>query len=191
MSAPAPRSLFVSVTAWSLVALGVLGVLLALLTGLLALLIASSGGEDLFSEVPLFSLMPPALIWLMHHLGLVAGVVLVASVAAIPLGLALKQRQEWARVASVWVCALLALLHVAAVPWQWLEVDRWFESMRADLPWFARDGLDSFYWTTQLSGALFALVFAGAFAWTAWKLARPAVCAEFRVQGGDPGSGAG
>ncbi len=182
MSLPAPRSLFVSVTAWSLIALGILGVLLALLLGALVLLLAATGEADPFAAVPLFTLLPPALQWLLRHVGLLAAVVFVASLAAIPLGVALNRRLEWARRASVWICALLALLHFAAVPWQWREMDHWFAAMRADLPWFARDGLDSFYWSTQLTGAGLTLLFALALAWSAWKLARPAVCAEFRVQ---------
>ena len=42
-------------------------------------------------------------------------------------------------------------------------------------------GFDSMYWSTQLSGATFALAFA--FAYTAWKLARPKVRAEFPTLG--------
>lgn len=178
MSQPAPRSLFVSVTAWSLVIVGVLGVLLALLIGVLWLLLMSADQREVFSTLPVFALMPPGVQWLLRHLGATTLILLLTSIAAVPLGLALNQRREWARNASVWICVALAVLHLVAVPWQWQEISAWHEALKAEMPWFARDGLESIYWSTQVTSAGFTVIFALAFAWTAWKLARPAVRAE-------------
>lgn len=183
MAVPAPRSTFITVTAWSLIAVGVIGVLCAAFVGLAWLMLLMIDERDVLATSPMFALLPPSGQWLMRHIGAMCLVLLVTSVAAIPLGVALLRRRAWARVTSVWTCLLLSALHFIALPWQWLEVDAWFKQLRTELPWFARDGLDSMYWSTQLSGAAFALAFALAFAYTAWKLARPKVRAEFPTLG--------
>jgi hypothetical protein len=179
----AARSLFVSATAWSLIVLGVFGILLALVVGVLWLMLLSSGQGEVFATMPVFALFPPAVQWLLQHLGATALVLLVTSIAALPLGVALNQRREWARAASVWICVVLALLHLAVVPWQWIEIAAWYEALKAEMPWFARDGLESIYWSTQVSSAVFTTVFALALAWTAWRLARPDIRAECGVPG--------
>lgn len=174
-----PRSSFITFTGWSLIIVGVIGILCAACFGLAWLLLLSADQREVFTTLPLFALMPPSVQLLMRHIGWLSLFLLLSSAAAIPLGVAMKRRRPWARVASVWTCVVLALLHFVAVPWQWLEVDAWFTALRAELPWFAREGLDGMYWSTQLSGAAFAVAFGLAFAWTAWKLARPKVIAEF------------
>ena len=117
MATPVPRSLFVASTAWSLIVVGVLGILLALLTGMLWLMLSAVGTEEVLAEMPVFAILPPSLRWLMRHLGVLALFLLATSVVAIPLGIGLIQRREWARAASVWICAVLALLHAIAVPY--------------------------------------------------------------------------
>ena len=174
--------MFVSATAWSLIVLGVLGVLLAALVWILAALLATIGVEQVYDENPLFGLFPPAAQWMMRHLGLVAAVLFGTSVAALPLGLALNRRREWARVASVWTCWLLAALHVAVVPWQWGQMAAWRGAVDFTMPVFVREQIASMYWPLQISSALTTLALAGAFAWTAWRLTRPPVRAEFTVQ---------
>ena len=181
MSTAAPRSMFVSATAWSLIVLGVLGVVLAGLVWVLAALLATIGIEQVYDENPLFGLFPPALQWMMRHLGLVAALLFGTSVAALPLGVALNRRREWARVASVWTCWMLAVLHVVAVPWQWRQLAAWRDAVDFTMPVFVREQIASMYWPLQSSSALTTLALAGAFAWTAWRLARPSVRAEFSV----------
>ncbi|MBK6435222.1 MAG: hypothetical protein IPF83_04665 [Rhodanobacteraceae bacterium] len=105
MATPVPRSLFVASTAWSLIVVGVLGILLALLTGMLWLMLSAVGTEEVLAEMPVFAILPPSLRWLMRHLGVLALFLLATSVVAIPLGIGLIQRREWARAASVWICA--------------------------------------------------------------------------------------
>lgn len=179
MSTPAPRSMFVSATAWSLIVLGVLGIVLAALIAFLALMIGAVGAEAVFDENPLFGLLPPTMQWLMHHLGVVAAVLFVTSIAALPLGVALNRRREWSRVASVWTCWILAAVHVAAVPWQWRQMAAWRDAITFSMPVFVRDSIDSMYWPLQISSAAMTLALGLALAWTAWKLARPPVRAEF------------
>ncbi len=179
MSVPAPRSLFVTLTAWSLIILGILGVLVAAFIGLAWSLLLDAEQRELFATLPMFQLMPPSVQWILAHFGAVCLLLLAMGIAAIPLGQALLQRRSWARVASVWSCVVLALLHLIALPWQWFEIERWYAAMKEQLPWFAREGLASVYWSTQISAAVFALVFALGFAWTAWKLATPTVRSEF------------
>lgn len=179
MSVPPLRSLFVSSTAWSLIVVGVLGILLALLTGMLWLMLSAVGTEEVLAEMPLFAILPPSLQWLMRHLGVLALFLLASSVVAIPLGIGLIQRREWARAASVWICAVLALLHAIAVPWQWLQMAAWRSSLVAGFPSFISDGIDSLYWPIQISSALMTLALAVALAWTARKLAQPSVRVEF------------
>lgn len=175
---PPPRSMFVSLTAWSLIVLGVLGVIAALFVGFAWLLLFSADQREALATLPLFELLPPSGQLLLRNIGWLALVLLLTSAAAIPLGVALQRRRAWARVASVWACVALAVLHIAAVPWQWFEIDRWFAELQAQMPWFARESIAAMYWSTQLSGAAFALAFGLVFAWTAWKLARPAIRAE-------------
>jgi hypothetical protein len=182
VSTPAPRSMFVSATAWSLIVLGVLGVVLAALVWMLAALLATVGIEQVYDENPLFGLLPPAAQWMMRHLGLFAAVLFATSVAALPLGVALNRRRAWARVASVWTCWILAVLHVAAVPWQWGQLADWRAAVDFTLPVFVREQIAAMYWPLQIGSALTTLALAGAFAWTAWRLTRPQVCAEFAGQ---------
>ena len=182
MSVPAPRSLFVSATAWSLIVLGVIGVILATLIAFLALMLGVVGAEAVFDENPLFGLLPPAMQWLMRHLGVLAAVLFVTSVAALPLGVALNRRREWARVASVWTCWILALGHVAAVPWQWLQMAAWRDAITFTMPVFVRESIESMYWPLQISSAVMTLALGIALAWSAWRLSRPLVRAEFIAQ---------
>ncbi len=177
MSTPVPRSLFVSATAWSLIVLGLLGVVLAALVWMLATLLSTIGIEQVYDENPLFGLLPPTLQWMMRHLGWVA--LFGTSVAALPLGMALHRRREWARVASIWTCWLLALLHAVVVPWQWQQVAAWRGAIDFTLPVFVRDQIMTMYWPIQIVSALTTLMLAAAFGWTAWRLAQPEIRAEF------------
>jgi hypothetical protein len=179
MSPPVPRSLFVSATAWSLIVLGVLGILFAAMVAFLALMLGVVGAESVFDENPLFGLLPSTMQWLMRHLGVLAAVLFVTSVAALPLGIALNRRREWARAASVWTCWILALLHIAAVPWQWLQMAAWRDAITFTMPVFVRDSITSMYWPLQISSAVMTLALGIALAWTAWKLSRPNLREEF------------
>ena len=179
---PLPSTSFVKVTGWSLIIVGVLGILMAGLLGFAWLLMLNAEEREMFATLPVFAMFPPSMQLLVRNVGWVSLIVLAMSVAAIPLGVAMMRRRPWARVASVWICVALAIAHFVAVPWQWFEVDAWFRSLRDELPWFARDGLDAMYWSTQISGAAFAVVFGLVFAWTAWKLGRPNVVAVFIPQ---------
>lgn len=174
----AARSLTVTLTAWSLIIAGLLGLFAAGLLGLLAGAESLSGDAGMASS-PMMLWLPSAAQWMVGHLGLLAMVTAVLSVAAIPLGIALYRRRPWARVASVWSCVVLAVLHFAAVPWQWWQLAQWRESIRATLPQLLADGIEAFYWPMQLTGAVTTLVFAAAFAGVAWRLSRPAVAVEF------------
>ena len=90
MSSPAPRSMFVSATAWSLIVLGVLGVLLAALVWILAALLATIGilalGHIRIPRPRLVILL--AILWLaLSHgrhqmlLGITAPILLTAALA--------------------------------------------------------------------------------------------------------------
>lgn len=181
MTTPAPRALTVGATAWSLIVLGVLCVLFAPVVGLFAWMLDALGTDLVLSDVPNFAMLPPAMQWSMRHLGGIAIALLVIGVVAIPLGIAMKQRREWARAASVRICWALAVLHVIAVPWQWLQIAAWRDNAAAGLPDLVGRSIQNFYWPIQITNALTTLALASAFAWTAWKLARPDIRAEFRV----------
>jgi hypothetical protein len=179
VDATRPRSLFVTVTAWSLILLAFLSVLAALLLAALWWGALYPEQRALIAEMPMFQLMPPSVRLLVTHLGWVCATLFVTGLLAFPLGEAMRRRRAWSRVASVWICAALSLLHLGAVPWQWIEIRTWFAGLREQLPWFARDSVDSFYLSTQLSSAVVLAAFGLALAWTAWRLSRPAIVAEF------------
>jgi len=180
VSTPTTRALTVNATAWSLIVLGVLCVLFAPLIGLFAWMLDALGTDLVLADVPNFALLPPAMQWTMRHLGLVAGVVLGIGIVAIPLGFAMKQRREWARAASVWICWALAVLHAAAVPWQWLQIAAWRDNVLSGPADFIAQSLQSMYWPIQITSVVTTLALAAAFGWTAWKLARPEIRDEFR-----------
>ncbi|HWT14575.1 MAG TPA: hypothetical protein VN581_02235 [Patescibacteria group bacterium] len=179
MSVP-PRSMFVSATAWSLIVVGGLGILLAGMIAFLAVMLGVVGTEQVFDENPLFGLLPPMMQWLMRHLGVLAAVLFVTSVAALPLGIALNRRREWARVASVWSCWGLALLHVAVLPLQWQQMAAWRDAISFTMPAFVRASIDSMYWPLQVSSAVMTFALGVALGWTAWKLMRVGIRAEFQ-----------
>ncbi len=181
MSTPAARALTVNATAWSLIVLGVLCVLFAPLVGLFAWMLDALGTDLVLADVPNFAMLPPAMQWSMRHLGLIAAALLVIGVVAMPLGIAMKRHREWARAASVWICWALAVLHVIAVPWQWLQIAAWRANALSGPADFIAHSLQSMYWPIQITSAVTTLALAAAFGWTAWKLARPDIRAEFLV----------
>jgi hypothetical protein len=169
---------FVRMTGWSMVVLAVVGILMALVqVGLVAYLEHLEVFEFIL-EAPELSQAPAWLGWLLRHLLPLSWLLLALSLLTLLAGLGLLARRRWAlwfSVAMFWIGALGNM--VGIVLHAWLLHD--FRVHLAGLPDWIMDLMAANYWSAQISGALFGLVFAAGFAWTAVKLQSAPVRAEF------------
>lgn len=176
----APRSQFVTITAWLSLALALVGVLTGLLQwamfaaspaeqGLLDALTAGGG-----SGLPL----PPSLLWVFDHLGLLLLASLLSSVLLAVASWGLLQRREWGRFGFIVLLAGGALLTLAGA--------FAFDGLMGDLN--ARAGFDpgnvdpllaNLQATMRMAIYAAALLIGILHGAIVWKLCTPAVRAEF------------
>lgn len=176
----APRSQFVTITAWLSLALALVGVL----TGLLqwAMFAASPADQGLLDALTAGGsgvALPPSLLWMFDHLGLLLLASLLSSVLLAVASWGLLQRREWGRFGFIVLLVGGALLTLAGA--------FAFDRLLADLN--ARAGLDpasvdpllanlqAAMRMAMYAAALLVGILHGAIV---WKLCTPAVRAEFR-----------
>jgi len=183
VSAPLPAragASFIGLTAWSLLALGVIAGLLALLQGVLAWLLDLSGVTEQMLADPALAQLPASLDWMLRHLLGLSMAILLLSVLTIIAGIGLLWRRDWGRRLSIALMALGVLGNLAGVLWQ-ARLLAELRSRASSLPPPLDSLIVAHYWSSQISSALFGLVFAVAFAWSAWRLMQPdvrAACAD-------------
>lgn len=176
----APRSQFVTITAWLSLALALVGVLTGLLQAVM--FIASPPDQGLLDALTAGGsgvALPPALVWVFDHLGLLLLASLLSSVLLAVASWGLLQRREWGRFGFIALLAGGALLTFSGA--------FAFDRLLADLN--AQAGLDpasvdpllanlqaalrmAMYGAALLIGILHGAI--------VWKLCTPAVRAEFR-----------
>ena len=170
-SANEPGHRFVRVTAWSLLVLGIVLGLLALLQGALALVMDLAGITTLVLADPSFAYLPASLDWLFRHLLLLSLMIVALSVVSVIAGVGLLRLRHWARRLSIALMAFGAVANLAGMVFQARLLTELRD--RAELLPAPLDQLIvAHYWSSQISGAVFSLVFTLGFAWTAWRLCR-------------------
>lgn len=180
MSAPSPAragASFIGLTAWSLLALGVVAGLLALLQGMLAWFLEMTGITEQVLSDPLLAQLPASLVWILRHLFGLSIAILLLSVLTVAAGIGLLRRRDWARRLSIALMALGVFGNLAGVFWQ-ARLLAELRNRAASLPPPLDSLIVAHYWSSQISSALFGLVFAVGFAWTVWRLMQPDVRAD-------------
>lgn len=171
--------IFVRMTGWSMVVIAALGVLMAVIQVGAVAYLEHLGVFQFILEAPELPRAPNWLSWLLSNLLAISWVLLALSLLTLLAGIGLLGRRVWALWFSVtmfWIGALGNL--VGIVLHAWLLHD--FREHMAGLPDWIVELVAANYWSAQISGAVFGLVFAAGFAWTAVKLQSAPVRAEFR-----------
>jgi hypothetical protein len=169
---------FVRLTAWSMIIVGAVSVCMSLGTAFLALTVFRADVIDALRETPELAGMPEWL-WLGISNLLILSVILIwASVLTALAGWGLLRRQAWAlwfSIAMFWLGALSNLFGI----WLHFVFLSNFRTSAPGMPEWIAQMMQANYWSAQISGAVFGLVFAAGFGWTAWKLGTAPVRAEF------------
>lgn len=173
-----PAWSFVRLTAWSMIILGVLCAGMSLVQGFLALTLFNADVLEFMRESPELASMPPWLWYVLTHLLALSAVFFWLSMLTILAGWGLLRRQLWAlwfSIAMFWLGSLSNLIGI------WLHalfLNHLREFVQGVPEWTIKM-IEANYWSAQISGAVFGLVFAVGFGWTAWKLGSAPVQAEF------------
>ena len=170
------RSLFVTITAWVFIVLGLLASSSALVQNAT---VASLPGQLVLTGTPLPQ--PGLTGWLLAYLPWVVGAGLVVSVATLAAAVGLLLRLEWARRTFI---GLLIVAIVANLCGLWLQqevmlslVDATLQN--APLPPQVADVFGGFVVAARSMAVLVTLVACGFLAWIAWRLTLPPIRQEF------------
>jgi hypothetical protein len=170
---------FARLTAWSMIGLGVIGFMMGFLLGFLSLLLFNEETLQYLLESPEFSALPAWLKYLYTHFWALALGTMVMSVLTLIAGVGLLMRRHWALWFSIGMFWLGAAGNAVGI-WLHAVFVHDFRTYAQGLPEWVISMIESNYWSTQISGALFGAVFAVGFGWTAWKLNSIPVRNEFR-----------
>jgi hypothetical protein len=170
------RSLFVTITAWVFIALGLLASASALVQNAVVL---SLSGQIALSGTPL----PQPLLtgWLLSYLPWVMGAGLVASVAMLAAAVGLLLRLEWARrtfIALLWVAIAVNLGGM------WLQQEVMLSLvdatlLQAPMPPLVAEVFSSFVVAARSMAVLVTLAGCAMLGWIAWRLTLPPIRQEF------------
>ncbi len=173
-----PAWAFVKVTAWSMILIGVIGVLMSLMQGFLALTVFNSDMVQYLRESPELGTLPEWAWFPFSHLLAITLFMFMLSLLTVGIAWGLLQRQRWAlwlTVGMFWIGSLGNLIGI----WLHAVFLHGFRAYAQGFPEWTIRMIEANYWSAQISGAVFGLVFAVGFGWTAWKLGAAATQAEF------------
>jgi hypothetical protein len=173
-----PAWSFVRLTAWSMIILGVLCAGMSVVLGFLALILTNPDVIADLREAPELAGMSGGFWFALEHMLALAAIALWMSVLTVLAGWGLLRRQLWSlwfSIAMFWLGSLSNLIGI------WLHVLflNHFREFVQGVPEWTIQMIEANYWSAQISGAVFGLVFAAGFGWTAWKLGSAPVRAEF------------
>ncbi|PIV35488.1 MAG: hypothetical protein COS34_02970 [Lysobacterales bacterium CG02_land_8_20_14_3_00_62_12] len=167
-----------TLTAWSLLVLGALGVPLSLLQTLLAVFLDGSGAIDAVLASEPLTAAPSWLRWLLAHAFALSLSGLWLSIISLLLGWGLLARRDWARRGCIVLFWFGSVGNLLGMVWQAQALADLRAHPQALPEPFASLLVDG-YWSAQLSAAAFGLLFALGFGWTAWQFSSAAVRAQF------------
>ncbi|MBK8284533.1 MAG: hypothetical protein IPK97_06395 [Ahniella sp.] len=156
-------------TAWPLIALGILALILALPMWIFYSVILT---PDILVDMrrdPALAAFPAEIWALVASMPLLLEITMVTALLTMVIAIGVLTRKLWGYYGLLACFWLGVPANVAGIFWHWVFVDRIHPSMAAmmeqlSLPAFLLD-----YWTVQLSGVTFGLVFAVGFGWSAWQ----------------------
>ena len=175
---PQALSSFVTVMACLSIALGVLGVVSGVMQG--AVLVSMDPGQLMRQQFAALGVaLPPQLLWMFDHLGLLNFLSLLSSAFVTAVSWGLLRRREWGRLGFIACLALGAVAGFFFAAW-FVQAMAWVNAqVGADLA--ATDPMfqamqSAMKATLVVSAVLIAAVHAG----IVWKLCTPAIRAEFQ-----------
>lgn len=166
-------------TAWPLVALGLLAILLALPMWLFYGFILT---PDIIVEMrrdPAFVTFPDEIWSLVAGMPLLLELTLVAALATLAVCFGALARQRWGYYGLLAMFWSGVPLNLAGMVWHWQFVDRIHPSMAGMLEQLQLPAFFVDYWAMQVSGLMFGLVFAIGFGLTARQWQAPDIRAWF------------
>lgn len=170
---------YVRMTAWSMIIIGVVAACMSLLPGGIGLILLDDEVMQAMQESTELGAMPEWLPFVLSHLLHFSALTMGLSLLTIAAGFGMLQRQRWALWCSIGMFWIGAVSNVIGI-WLHAVFLHNFRTYWQGLPEWTIKMVEANYWTAQISGAVFAAVFAAGFGWTAWKLGSAAVQAEFR-----------
>jgi hypothetical protein len=170
------RSLFVTVTAWVFIVLGLMASISAVVQNATA---SSLPGQIAVagSALP----QPWLTAWLLAYLPWVVGAGLVVSVATLAAAVGLLLRLEWARRTFIGMLGLAIVINLAGL---WLQQELMLSVvqatlMQATLPAQVAGVFGGFVVAARSMAMVVTLAGCGMLAWIAWRLTLPTVRQEF------------
>lgn len=175
---PQALSSFVTVMACLSIALGVLGVVSGVMQG--AVLVSMDPGQLMRQQFAAIGVaLPPQLLWMFDHLGLLNFLSLLSSAFVTAVSWGLLRRREWGRLGFIACLALGAVAGFFFAAW-FMQAMAWVNE-RAGTGLAATDpvfqGMLSAMKTVMVVSAV---LIAAAHGGIIWKLCTPAIRAEFK-----------
>lgn len=172
--APVPRSNFVTVLAWTMIAFGAFGVLMSLMENLLLSLLGF-GFDSIVSLPGPLGAFPVGFFRTVMLFSL--GFAVIMTYAA----WALLKRRNWARILFIVLFIVSVVTHVIVV-----VAIAFGASLMGALPTgdgFLPPEMQSVFRTMAITIAVFMLVMGVGYVWLAYRLGTPAIAAEFKGPG--------
>lgn len=178
---PRNRSQFVSVMAWLSLGLALVGVATGILQGLMLAMTGTGPGllDMLAAGTGAAPLLPPGMLWILEHLGLLTWLSVLSSVVGGVASWGLLQRREWGRITFIALLALGALAAIACA-FAFAGMIDWINAQPGMADLASADPLVSgmqMAMKTVMHVSAWAIV--ALHGGIAWKLCTPAVRAEF------------
>lgn len=166
-------------TAWPLIAMCVLAVIMALPMWIFYGVILTPDILEEMRRDPAFAAFPAEIWSLVASMPLLLEITLVMAFVTLVISIGVLARKLWGYYGLLACFWLGVPANLGGIIWHWLFIDRIHPSMAAmmeqlSLPAFLLD-----YWAVQVSGVMFGLVFAVGFGWTAWQWQRADVKSYF------------
>ena len=169
------RSTFVTLVAWFGIVTAGCAAPVALLQSLMAGTLSEQVRAALDSEV--LAHLPVAVRYVFEHMGAISLAFLLGSVATLACSIALLKRKEWGRQGVV---ALLVVAILQQLVLFWVQVSVVGEvGAPAGLGEMPRE-IGAGLMMMEVLGGVLTVLQVGVCAWMIWKLATPAIRAEFR-----------
>lgn len=169
------RSTFVEIIAWVFIVLSGFAVLVGILQNIMVFMLvpdkvwAEMASEAQQHEMPGFALLAYFRYFFLFFLLLMIGVLVTA--------INLLRRRDWARKAFVVFMLISVVWTIGGLAWQLLFLENFAEVAPQDPA--AIDMLNTARNIFSFAFITMAVIFAGLYAWIAWKLTRPGIRAEF------------
>jgi hypothetical protein len=177
----APRTSFVTVVAWIYIGLeGLTALILVLQNILINVIFRSDQIREAMAKDKMA--MPPAFQWMFNHLQLVLVLCLLVALIKLTAAIGLLRRHNWARLLFIGILAFSIAWSFASIFLQQFVLSSMpiLPSPR-DAPENFREVMDGMMFGIRVVTAIFAIAFAGLFAWLIKKFVSPEIVAEFRT----------